>query len=256
MSNPYGITLDREWSEWAAKSGVSSAVASALLLISRSRPPTEVVARLTPGELEQVVGVVGRWPDCFPHGTLAAFKGVRLTRSPDLSAVSISTDQAPSRLAARTSAERLHRHRPHARRRVGRPFERSGSAAAAAMHISGMPNPYGIKLDDASIRWAAAEGVSETIIAAVLLLHEKSVDEVAAKPTPDELAHVVRFVSRCPTCYPPGTLAALRSLTPTPQPSSLKPTLLPVANTVVWHSHSGISLRPRIRILISGRSVS
>ena len=42
------------------------------------------------------------------------------------------------------------------------------------MHISGMPNPYGIKLDDASIRWAAAEGVSATIIAAVLLLHEKS----------------------------------------------------------------------------------
>jgi hypothetical protein len=44
-----------------------------------------------------------------------------------------------------------------------------------------MPNPYGIALDEASIRWAAAEGVSETIIAAVLLLHEKSVDEVAAK---------------------------------------------------------------------------
>ena len=42
MTNPYGITLDREWNEWAAKSGVSSAVASALLLISRSRPPTEV----------------------------------------------------------------------------------------------------------------------------------------------------------------------------------------------------------------------
>ena len=87
-------------------------------------------------------------------------------------------------------------------------------ATAAATHISGMPNPYGITLDEASIRWAAAEGVSETIIAAVLLLHEKSVDEVAAKPTPDELAHVVRFVSRCPSCYPHGTLAALRSLRP------------------------------------------
>jgi hypothetical protein len=39
-------------------------------------------------------------------------------------------------------------------------------------------------LDEASIRWAAAEGVSETIIAAMLLLHEKSADEVAAKLTP------------------------------------------------------------------------
>jgi hypothetical protein len=77
-----------------------------------------------------------------------------------------------------------------------------------------MPNPYGITLDETSIRWAAAEGVSETIIAAVLLLHEKSASEVAAKLRPDELAHVVRFVSRCPTCYPAGTLATLRSLRP------------------------------------------
>jgi len=74
MSNPYGITLDREWSEWAAKSGVSPTVAAALLLISRSRPLPEIVARLTPGELEQIVGVIGRWPDCFPHGMLAALR--------------------------------------------------------------------------------------------------------------------------------------------------------------------------------------
>ena len=197
MSNPYGIMLDREWAEWAAKIGVSSTIAAALLVISRSHPLPEVEARLTLGELEQVVGVIGRWPECFPPGTLAALKSVRLKRSPDPSAVSISTDQAPSRLAARTSAERLHRHRPHARKRVGRPFERPGSATAAAMHISGMPNPSGIALDEASIRWAAAEGVSETIIAAVLLLHEKSVDEVAAKLTSDELGHVIRLVSRC-----------------------------------------------------------
>ena len=166
MSNPYGIMLDREWAEWAAKIGVSSTVAAALLVISRSHPLPEVVARLTPGELEQVVGVIGRWPECFPPGTLAALKSVRLRlkRSPDPSAVSISTDQAPSWLAARTSAERLHRHRPHARKRVGRPFGHPGSATAAAMHISGMPNPYGIKLDDASIRWATAEGVSENSI--------------------------------------------------------------------------------------------
>jgi hypothetical protein len=29
------------------------------------------------------------------------------------------------------------------------------------------------------VRWAAAEGVSETVIAAVLLLHERSVEEIA-----------------------------------------------------------------------------
>ena len=59
-----------------------------------------------------------------------------------------------------------------------------------------MPNPYGIALDEASIRWAATEGVSEMIITAVLLLHERSVDEVAAKLRPDELAHVVNLRPR------------------------------------------------------------
>ena len=33
MSNPYDITLDREWAEWAANIGVSPTVAAALLLI-------------------------------------------------------------------------------------------------------------------------------------------------------------------------------------------------------------------------------
>ena len=85
-----------------------------------------------------------------------------------------------------------------------------------------MPNPYGITLDEASIRWAATEGVSEMIITAVLLLHERSVDEVAAKLTPDELGHVIRLVGR-PSCYPPGTLAALksRSLTHSHEPPSV-----------------------------------
>jgi hypothetical protein len=41
------------------------------------------------------------------------------------------------------------------------------------------------------VRWAAAEGVSETVIAAVLLLHERSVDEIASKLRPDELEQVI-----------------------------------------------------------------
>ncbi len=47
--------------------------------------------------------------------------------------------------------------------------------------IWAMGNPYGITLDDASLRWAAAEGVSESVIAAICLLGEMSVDEIVAR---------------------------------------------------------------------------
>jgi hypothetical protein len=43
-----------------------------------------------------------------------------------------------------------------------------------------MANRFGVLLHPDDVRWAAAEGVSETVIAAVLLLHERSVDEIAA----------------------------------------------------------------------------
>ena len=101
MSNPYGITLDREWAEWAAKARVSPTVAAALLLISRSRPLPEIVARLTPGELKQIVGVIGRWPDCFPHGTLAALRSLRAT-------MSRPNHQPASRRPGRINAKGLH----------------------------------------------------------------------------------------------------------------------------------------------------
>ena len=41
-----------------------------------------------------------------------------------------------------------------------------------------MTNRYGITLDPASVRWAIAEGMPMTVTAAVLLLHERSVDDV------------------------------------------------------------------------------
>jgi hypothetical protein len=82
-----------------------------------------------------------------------------------------------------------------------------------------MTNRFGVVLHSESVRWAAAEGVSEDIIAAVLLLHERSVDEIASKLTLDELGHVVRLVGRCPTCYPPGTLEALKGRSPAPSPA-------------------------------------
>jgi hypothetical protein len=86
-----------------------------------------------------------------------------------------------------------------------------------------MANAFGVVLDSASVRRATVEGVPETVIAAIYLLHENSVEAVASKLTPDELLHVVRLVERCPSCYPPGTLDALkrRNSTPAPQPSSV-----------------------------------
>jgi hypothetical protein len=54
MSNPYGIELNQAWTEWAADYGVSSTVAAAVFLISSARPIDEVMAKLAPGELEQV----------------------------------------------------------------------------------------------------------------------------------------------------------------------------------------------------------
>jgi hypothetical protein len=52
-----------------------------------------------------------------------------------------------------------------------------------------MGNPYGITLDDAPLRWAAAEGVPEAVIAAICLLETRSVDEIVARLTPAELEH-------------------------------------------------------------------
>ena len=50
--------------------------------------------------------------------------------------------------------------------------------------------------DKTLLRWAAAEDMTETVIAAVSLLHERSVEEIAGKLTPAELADVTRLVSR------------------------------------------------------------
>ena len=74
-----------------------------------------------------------------------------------------------------------------------------------------MTNRYGIALDPGAQRWAAAEGVSETVIAAICLLPERSIDEIVVKLTPGELEQVVEILARCPTCYPPGALAALKA---------------------------------------------
>ena len=108
MSNPYGISLDREWTEWVAKAGVSPTVAAALFLISERHPSHEVMAKLTPSEVEQVAKIVRRWPDCFPPGSVDALKsrGQTLAQPPS---VRVSADPTSRRRPARVSAESLHR---------------------------------------------------------------------------------------------------------------------------------------------------
>jgi hypothetical protein len=78
-------------------------------------------------------------------------------------------------------------------------------------YVAVMANPYGITLDDDALHWAAAEGVPEAVIAAVHLLPERSVDEVAAKLTGPQLVQVIKLVGLTPSAYPPGTLGALKS---------------------------------------------
>ena len=85
MSNPYGIALNRAWTEWATECAVSETTAAALYLLSENRKADEVVGKLTQGELEQVIEVVGHQFNCFPRGTLAALEDSRST-SPKASA--------------------------------------------------------------------------------------------------------------------------------------------------------------------------
>jgi hypothetical protein len=184
MSNRYGITLDSEWIEWAAKEEVSETVAAALLLIYETGPLHDVVAKLAPGEFEKVVDLVGRWPDHFPPGTLAALKNCSPTPA--------GLPQSDSVSAAQASPQ--------------------SSKPESGKERGSISNPFGIALDQSWLRWAAAEGVSETVIAAVSLLHERSVEEIAGKLTPAQLADVTRLVSRCPSCYPAGAFDALKAL--------------------------------------------
>jgi hypothetical protein len=91
------------------------------------------------------------------------------------------------------------------------------------------------------LRWAADEGVSETVIAATLLLHERSVDEIVPELSPAELEKVIVLVGRNPRLYPPGTLQALESNRPAspPQPAKTVPQNA-VANEEAGPSYEGV----------------
>jgi hypothetical protein len=70
MTNPYSITLDRawtEWARWASNYGVPSTGAAAVFLMSEARPTHEVIAKLAAGEFGQVVDTVSRWTASRPE---------------------------------------------------------------------------------------------------------------------------------------------------------------------------------------------
>jgi hypothetical protein len=76
-----------------------------------------------------------------------------------------------------------------------------------------MTNRFGLDLHPKEVRWADAEGVSEDVIAAVLLLHDRSVDQIAPQLCAAELEHVINLVDRNPRLYqlyPPGIVQALK----------------------------------------------
>ena len=73
-----------------------------------------------------------------------------------------------------------------------------------------MTNRFGVLLHPDDVRWAAAEGVCENVIAAVLLLHERSADEIVPALRAAELEQMIKLVGRSPSVYPPGTLDALK----------------------------------------------
>ena len=115
MSNRYGITLDSEWIEWAAKERASETVAAAVMLICETRPVDEAAAKLTPGEFERVMDIVRRSPDQFPSGTLAALKSHSPLPAGRPQSYSVSSDQEPRQdhrhQAGRRQRARQHRHR-------------------------------------------------------------------------------------------------------------------------------------------------
>ena len=125
----------------------------------------------------------------------------------------------------RSHPRKTHQRRPLSQRGT---LCANGSAAGAVPllmraarrrgMLGAMDNPYGINLDEASLRWAAAEGVSKSVIAAICLLDEKSVDEIVAKLSPVELEQVIKIVGRSPRGYPPGAYDALKEHRRTPSP--------------------------------------
>ena len=85
----------------------------------------------------------------------------------------------------------------------------------------------------------------ESDIAAVLLLHERSADEIVAKLSAVELEQVIKLVGRSPRLYPPGTLDTLkrRKALVSPPPSDSVPNSISAKKQAERPQHSAD--RPR-----------
>jgi hypothetical protein len=138
------------------------------------------------------------------------------------------------------------------RRRSARPGAASSLACCCILSADGlcscpMTNRFGFDLYPKEVRWAAAEGVSEDVIAAVLLLHERSVEEIIPQLSPPELEKVIELVGRSPRLYPRGILEALdqhkNSLASAPITQSVPPN----AAAVVSHNAAEPACQPDIR---------
>jgi hypothetical protein len=133
------------------------------------------------------------------------------------------------------------------RPRVSRPL--------AEYYSDTMTNRFGLDLPPDRLRWAAAEGVSEDVIAAVLLLHDRSVDEIGPQLSAAELEKVIVLVGRSPRLYERGTLEALEErrslLLPTPSAGNLSPNAAPKDKTI----SAGRPRPPRTSSAPSGANV-
>jgi hypothetical protein len=149
MSNPYGIALNRAWTEWASECAVSETTAAALHLLSENRRADEVVAKLKPSEVKLVIDTVQRWPECFPPRALAALEAARSAPAPEPFDRSDRPAHArrPTRPSAAPGSAREHRADLGARTRMeppGRKFPPPrGCGVAIVSKPSGMSPDQG-----------------------------------------------------------------------------------------------------------------
>jgi hypothetical protein len=210
MNNPYGLVLDDASLRWAAAESVPETVIAAICLLE-TRRVDEIVARLTPAELELVIKIVGRCPRGYPPGAYEALKGHRRSPSPKPQPAE-RINPGPERLQRRSKkTDRTAEHTP--------PWT---SAPRSAMDRAST-NAYGITLNHAWTEWAAEHSVSETIAAALYLVStNRKVGEVVVKLTPGEMERVIAFVQHWPDHFAPGALLALKNSRTTlpPEPSA------------------------------------
>jgi hypothetical protein len=110
-----------------------------------------------------------------------------------------------------------------------------------------MTNRFGFDLYPKEVRWAAAEGVSEDVIAAVLLLRHSSVDEIVPQLSAAELEKVIELVGRSPRLYPRGILEALEQRRRVTASAPTAQSVPPSVAAVVSHNSAEPACQPDIR---------